>query len=441
MMQPSDNELDKMIKEAGDNHQPDGASPDWEQMQSLLDKHMPEKKAGGRRLFLLLLLLVLLFGGSYFYFTFNDKPVETVARQSTNEQSAPRVPQSATLVPLQPSVVDKPEDASGTADHTNKNIQPSSQKSTGQANAVKVSKKTLLIKNVRRYNTHIKAGASTEADPVIDSKNAASQEDKKYSSIISQDTTTTVSTMPGEVNDSRAAIDQKKSLPDTQSIAKKEPALPAPVAKDKKQKNIQKSNHSLEFTLLYAPELTTIGFSKIDKPGSNYGLLVAYPIAKNALLQTGVIRSRKNYIAAGDEFVLGYALPADHTLTKVSGYCMMYEIPLNLKFYTPGRKKLKLFYTAGVSSYFMEREFYTYHYKTATGEYDKSKSYNSQRNYWFSLATLSVGLEKQLSDNMHVAAAPFLKIPFKGMGEGKLKLLGTGINFSLIYNPARSGNK
>jgi hypothetical protein len=83
----------------------------------------------------------------------------------------------------------------------------------------------------------------------------------------------------------------------------------------------------------------------------------------------------------------------------------------------------------------MTGEYYTYNVSTTTGSYNRKQEYSSQKNYWLSLGSLSIGVEKKLSDNLSISAAPFVKIPFRGVGQGELKLTGTGINFMLSYKP------
>lgn len=132
---------------------------------------------------------------------------------------------------------------------------------------------------------------------------------------------------------------------------------------------------------------------------------------------------------------------AAHKLKKADGYCMMYEIPLNIKAQITNGRKINFFYTAGVSSYFMTSENYTYHYTTNYGGYDKNVQYNSQQNYWLSVAAIGLGVEKQISNTLHIAAMPYFKIPLKGMGAGNLQMLSSGINFSLSYRqPSKKNN-
>ena len=109
-----------------------------------------------------------------------------------------------------------------------------------------------------------------------------------------------------------------ESKPSTEPLIAENKLPPASNdAANKKQKQAGETvKHPLEFSLIYAPELTTIGFSHFDKPGSNFGLLIGYPLSKHFTVQTGLIKSKKNYIANGEDFVLDYTLPGNHTLTK-----------------------------------------------------------------------------------------------------------------------------
>ena len=439
MMQPSDHELDKIIKEASDQHKAPGANPDWDKMQALLDVNMPVRKGPRRFGFIFWsILLFLLAGGAYIFFTNNNpKTFPSVKKQ---QPQASVKPVNATLSPGVNTVAETPTNTEnktntlplnetikllpvkGGLNEENKKV---SGYKSGTKNKTKQGGKLILNKyagEIAQDNMVAKAPANKTFAETNDRETAALNEVLQPS----------VATAPLSLNNQSP---EKKVTTVAANAIKDNTADTTKTLDNKKKKPSEKRRSPLEITLVYAPELTSIGFSHIDKPGSNYGLLLGYHLSKNTTLQTGFIQSRKNYIADGDDYNLGYPQTASHKLTKVNGYCMMYEIPLNIKSKIYTGKKVNWFFTAGISSYFMKRQFYTYHYATATGGYDKSVTYNSQRNYWFALANVGAGIEKKISDNFTIAAAPFLKIPFKGMGEGKLKLLSTGINFSLTYQP------
>ena len=83
----------------------------------------------------------------------------------------------------------------------------------------------------------------------------------------------------------------------------------------------------------------------------------------------------------------------------------------------------------------MTRESYVYKYTSSYNSYNRDVNTNSQKNYWLSLATVAVGFETDISKSVKAGATPYIKLPFKGMGTGELKLISTGINFSLTYRP------
>jgi hypothetical protein len=117
----------------------------------------------------------------------------------------------------------------------------------------------------------------------------------------------------------------------------------------------------------------------------------------------------------------------------------MYEIPLNVKYQFAAKKNFSLYGVGGISSYFMTKEYYTYHYHNSN--YDWSAEYKSQTNYWLAVANFGIGIEKGISKNLAVGVNPFVKVPVAAMGKGELKLQGAGINFLLTYKPAFTKKK
>lgn len=427
-MQPSDKDIDKLIKDAGDNFQATGTTPDWAKMEALLDKHLPVKKDPKRKLLLLFLLLLFLAGTTYIYFNGNRKDGITAKEKKPSGSNVYPVPNRPANREAENALANELENHPAPLlqnDQPNQNQQHTIfKKSTGMRKGVKANS---------RINTHQPGVAENSlTDAPSGNASASTNTSTENSNTVpltgptTQNENTKTENIPAtKTTSAGSAIDSNKLI-----------VVNEKAAGNKKNNPVKKRKQPLEIILLYAPELTTIRFTNIDKAGSNYGLLVGYPITKNISLQTGIIKSRKNYIANGSDFELKYPLTGNYKLTKVNGYCMMYEVPLNIKSGLGSFKKFNLFYTAGISSYFMTSEYYTYHYASSNGIYSRSRKYTEQKNYWLSLANTGIGIERAISNNFNVAAMPFLKIPFKGMGEGNLKLLSTGINFSLSYKPS-----
>ncbi|MEO6731522.1 MAG: hypothetical protein ABIN01_09915 [Ferruginibacter sp.] len=421
----NENELDKLIRDAEGKYHPTG-TPDWEAMQTLLDKHMPVRKTPRRRAAFLLILLLSFLLGSTFYFLKNDDS------KSIPLKVPPAITESAQqkLAPAASKPENKP------ANQTQQTQTPTVQhhSTIQQQPASTHNKKHKLSQYRSKVNSKIKMGI-VPADEIdtpqpINQTNITSNDKNNHLLPGSP----TAALLPKE----RDSTDVNKPV-EISVLPAKEPSQNKTISEannagsNKKKPAAIKRKQSPEITLLYAPELTTIKFSNIDNPGSNYGLLIGYPLSKKFTIQTGVMRSRKNYIADGKDFPDTYST-GNHKLKNAEGYCKMYEIPLNIKSQITNGKKTNFFYTVGVSSYIMTSEFYTYHYTTNYGAYSKDVHYNSQQNYWLSVGTIGLGVEKQISNTVNIAAMPYLKIPFKGMGAGNLKLLSAGINFLLSYS-------
>ncbi len=427
-MQPSDKDIDKLIKDAGDNYQAPGATPDWAQMEALLDKHLPVKKDPKRKLLILFLLLLFLAGTTYIYFNGNSEDSITAKEKKPSGSSVYPVPNRPANRETETALTNEPENQPAPLlqhDQPNQNQQqPLSKKTTAMRKTVKGNSR------ISTFQPGVTENSLTDKPSTNESVSTNTLAENSNNVTLTESTTqneiaVTENKPATKTTSAESAIDTNKTIIVNEQATGNNKNNP-----DKKRK------HTPEIILLYAPELTTIRFTYIDKAGSNYGLLVGYPITKNISLQTGIIKSRKNYIANGSDFELEYPLPSNYKLTKVNGYCMMYEVPLNIKSGLGSFKKFNLFYTAGISSYFMTSEYYTYHYASSNGIYSRSRAYREQKNYWLSLASAGIGIEKAISPDFNIAAMPFLKIPFKGMGEGNLKLLSTGINFSLSYKPS-----
>ena len=431
MMQMSNNELEKLIKEAGDQYQASGSNPDWEKMQALLDKNMPARKHPRRRGFFLFILLFLLMGGAYLYFN-----------NSNHKTSIPVKEQNASIIPANPipSQMVIPAMEGPTINDSQKQQTPLLQnKETNQKqNEIVVNRSVNAQNKIAgniKINTYMgEVGENNPPAKTVEVAASPNENENVNTTIGSTTETTPKNEITGTGVNNKSG--EKTAAPEVAIAENKKNSERKNTTSDKKKKTTEKRKHSFEFSLVYAPELTTIRFSNIDKPGSNYGLLVGYNISKNLALQTGIMKSKKNYTVNGGDFKINWPIPPPYKLTRVNGYCNMYEIPLNIKYQISRKKKINTSAIAGISSYFMTGESYTYQYTSNYGAYSRSRQYSSQKNYWFSIATIGIGFEKEISKKLYVAATPFVKIPFRGMGTGDLKLLSTGINFSLSYRPS-----
>ncbi|MCE7067316.1 hypothetical protein [Dyadobacter sp. CY326] len=185
----------------------------------------------------------------------------------------------------------------------------------------------------------------------------------------------------------------------------------------------------------YSPDLSTVGFKNFTRPGAAFSLLVEYGLSPRIYLQTGVVRSVKEYSANANEYKLYDYVTKINTPYAVDGQCTMLEIPLGLRFNVMQREQSKLFVGAGVSSYYAQKEQYKYHY--AKYVHYQKEGWKGKTG-WFLLSHInaSVGYERSITQKLSLVAEPYIRIPVKGVGYGKVNLTTVGMWISLRYTPA-----
>jgi hypothetical protein len=211
-----------------------------------------------------------------------------------------------------------------------------------------------------------------------------------------------------------------------------EPVKKSPAAKDKIK--LQKPKPSFYVGIIGSPDLSLIRFQSIKAVGNNFGLLLGYSFNSRWAVETGIYYDRKKYYTEGEYFSKA-KVPAlrDVDLKTVNGVCYMWEIPLNVRYNFPsGNNKMKWFATAGMSTYLMSKENYTF-----TGDYwgnpnwTRTWPYKTPYKYWFSILNLSVGYEQRLGKIGNLRLEPFLRVPLAGIGTGSLSIMSAGLNIGI----------
>jgi hypothetical protein len=94
-----------------------------------------------------------------------------------------------------------------------------------------------------------------------------------------------------------------------------------------------------------------------------------------------------------------------------------------------------LFVNAGLSSYLVRKQNYTYFFHNAGRAYEWQNENKDRLNYWFAIGNLSAGIEQDLGKGFTFQAEPFVRLPFSGIGVGNLKMNSYGLLFSIRYSP------
>ena len=196
----------------------------------------------------------------------------------------------------------------------------------------------------------------------------------------------------------------------------------------------------LSVRFMVAPDLSSVGLKNFSRPGTNVGLLLEYRIASRWSIQAGLIQSTKVYKALTSEYEVpaGWWKAPMKMPESVDGRCTMFDIPINIRYdvvikpHLDGQLPTRWFVSGGATSYIMKNEEYYYTYPPHT--YNQPTEYDvSTGGYGFSNLNLSVGYERSISRRLSWQVEPFMKVPLKGVGNFKVRLLSTGTFFSLRY--------
>ena len=183
----------------------------------------------------------------------------------------------------------------------------------------------------------------------------------------------------------------------------------------------------------YAGIITGIDLSSIHlqsvKTGATMGLIFGYALNKRWSIESGLLWDTKRVYDNGSYFnPPGYIPTNGIKIIAVNGTSRLYEWPVNMK-YTIILGKHSLFTTAGLSSYLMRSENYDYEYlqNNQPGGHNYL-TYSKETKNWFSVANLSIGYTHKLGGNGSIRVEPYLKLPIKDLGVGNMPIMSTGLN-------------
>lgn len=495
----NDKDLDRLSREAAEQYGAEPPASGWDALEKRLNKELPQKDDSDRRRLLFWLLFIVLLSGSGLWWllrTHNTAmPMQDASKTLAEQSGAPSTrntdqgpaagngSKDTAIPPSSQSSADneqKPDISavdpqSGAADpalqntpanngNRSKNPTLSNKPSGGititepqesiaaqqrsglRPSAGLLNKRTSGRKPERTENIlhlPVVAQGNSQKDKLVDQHK---QRDQKQEEKTPVDTNNEPATTPVVTIPPNPTANIPPSTIDTTSktIANNPTKLPAttkpPVETDsnaaiaKTKKPAARSGiQPLEIGLLAGPDLSNVKFSSAGKAGINLGLQVGYRFNQRWSVNTGIIYTKKYYEARGKDFTKPGWMQ-NYDLQSIEGNCSMLDIPVNVR-YNLTTTKNRFFVSAGASTYLMDKEYYDYYF-IYNGEY-KEYPWKSDKNsnYVFSILNISGGWERPISRQFSLQVEPYLKLPFKGVGHGKLQLNSYGIYFSLKYAP------
>lgn len=477
-----DNELDKLINDAANQHHPPYDDEAWGKMLVLLDKHLPQKK--DRRRPFIFLLLFLLLGTSVLLGVLqpwnsskntiantapgnaitakaggavipgNDNTGNTVAiTPGTTVNNAAAVTPATTAQDVLTAGGKKntPADITATAGNsTTKARSPQAQSSgddevPGPVNKNKVTSKSRSVIKIKRPGTAAGEDEAGNLSAKLNKKPQGKPDAAEQTVPASEEVTATedkavspsVQPIDAAVTVNKEAEKNKEPEKKDSVIAKQQTTVTASVNKKDKKNRSFTNNFALTFSTG-----ADMSFVELNNPGKTklfYGAGAAYSIGKHLKVGAGFYVSKKIYQAAPYQYKFpnGAVYPY---LKEINADCNVYEIPLNVYYNFKQHKNHSWFAGAGISSLLMKKEHYDYLYKTPTGQsYTYARTVVDENKHYFSVVTISAGYQYKLNNHISLIAEPYFKLPLGGVGAGQIKLNSTGLLFTAAVKPfARS---
>ncbi len=434
-------EINKKIQEA-ENKNP-GAHNDkaWENMELLLDRHLPLKKK--RRRFIWLMLPLFLGAATTFFI------LQKTGNKSNPAVGQKNIPSKTTLSPVdQTSPVNKVPEI-GTNETIYSKDKPAETQPAKEFIPDIASKTNLLESATRKlvFNNTEKVkrdqprknfdGAKSGLRKRTGEKTGGLSNDFLPGKPVASDlqapadgnitgNNIAIAPVPADSIAPQKTIANNKKMGDTvqSEISRIEP---------KKEKNKPSAGSKLSLNLSFGPDISGVG---IDNPGRlelQYGIGASYALSKRFSIRAGFLAGSKKYTADSADYHLHYSIS---NLQKVDADCYVYEIPLTLVYNFSSTRKHNWFLSGGLSSYLMKKETYEYYYKNSWGQPQSySRTYKNENSHLFSVINISGGYQYHFTDRFSVMAEPYIKLPGSGIGAGKVKLKSSGVLFTIGYKP------
>ena len=449
-----DNIEDK-IKEAADNNQPAFDDAAWGKMVLLLDKYSRRKRPV-LLLWLVPLLLALTAGGGYLFFngTTNKEKITAAVQaikenkteikntnkpgNSVQEKNAQSATTSAAdkIIPVSEPVKNKGQQANNNGNKYTKNnfnIDKNKESTNSTLDKISYAKKEKVIPGSDKKNVdNVTENNSNKKEANVPDEIIA---DKK---LLSVDNIEETEKVPAQLSNANTAVDKKIKIataaPKDTTVQK----TPAITADKKNKKAIDKNKNSrFYFLALVGADAASVKFFSFSNSrlAATYGIGVGFQLTKKLSVQSGFYAGQKKYIAGpGDYNAKAGSYWSQVKIKKVDAVCMVYEIPLALRYTFSQKKSVALFATAGLSSYIMKKEDYFYNYIHYNMPLSGRYIYTGNKNF-FSILSFSAGMEKKLSNRISLLVSPSVSIPIAGVGDGSVKLFSAGLQAGIKFQP------
>ncbi|MEI9944107.1 MAG: hypothetical protein WDN26_07760 [Chitinophagaceae bacterium] len=443
-MWSEENDMDNKLRKAAEANKSRFQEKDWQQMEALLDKHLPQEKK--RRRFIFILLLTALIGVPAVFMlekwstkstdsTTAQQEQKTVPGSSLNKEQTTQesVPENKTTVELSPDKKTLPGNSVNSINDITAPVATITPGLTSQhKNTINTIKKTIVpakenisfIPTTKKEEQETKDISSVKINPDRTNENFL-QENKKEVTIVT-------TTDPLTTAENNATVLKEENVNKADSVASSTES-----EKPEQTKATKTKGSKFSINLSAGTDISSVG-TKAGNAEIAYGVGIGYSFSDKWTIRTGFFAGRKKYAAKPSDYH-----PADNNfwyyypnMQKIDANCYVYEIPVNVMYSFGKSKNHNWFLSGGVSSYLMKKEKYDYTYKNNAGMVRQSRyTFRNENSHLFSVINLSGGYQYNFNKRFSLLAEPYLKMPVSGIGFGKVKLNSAGVLFTASFKP------
>jgi len=193
----------------------------------------------------------------------------------------------------------------------------------------------------------------------------------------------------------------------------------------------------LSLLLSFAPDFSSTSINRYSAPGRAFGAMVQYHINTRWTVSTGVIKNKKQYTGAGEDYTPPVGYWEYYTNGKIpnsiDGSCSILEFPVMVQYtlFQNGRNRWSA--GGGVSSYLMLNESYRYFFDEPNPGAKEGWESRNRSRFLFNMVNLAVGYEHRIVPGLMIGIEPYVKIPVEEIGWTNIKLFSTGAFLTLRF--------
>lgn len=433
-MQDPDNNIDDLLRKAAEHYRPALGESDWDKIAAGLSPGIPRPARSSdfkRKITYSTILVVLfLFAGSPYRVTFFSPPKNGIINKDNYLYQ-----HAVTAKKLQGDTRDNFADSAIRNTPQQINTVPvfiaknNEKENRLKATTVMYSSDGLLPKKIEQLNDLITSGNTQISSPVYTDSVTRPFVNESLSTTKLADSKT-----PDTFFSNDTVFNIAKALP-TDTLEKKLEKNTGTIAP--KKKVLQKGFY---MGAVAGIEFDGVKRLDVDRIGYKIGIVGGYQFNQRISFETGLLYNKKNYNADGKYFNMekvSGAMPAGMQVLSLKGNCSEYEMPVNFIYRIANSKTKNIYLSAGASSYLLSKESNLYNTILDGNQKEIAGTYQKSAGYFAATANLGIGYESKLNNGNALRIEPYLQLPLKGIGVGKLNVMSVGVHAGYLLFPKK----